>query len=244
MGQRKKITQPPRRQVEESLAALLKRGQPGDRLPAEPVLAAQLGVSRATLRETLRLFAERGLVERRHGVGTFIAPASPVAESGLEVLESIESMAGRLGLKTRLGAALLEERPARPDELKGLERKSATMVLYVARTILANGRPVAHLVDAVPVEYLRASDLGDGFNGSVLDPLLERGGLTLAYSHTSLAATSADATLAKQLRVQRGAPLLRLEAQLYAQDGQVIDYSIGHFVPARFRFHVVRRVGA
>ncbi len=46
---------------------------PGQRLPPERVWAAQLGASRATLREALRLLAERGLVVQRHGAGTFVA---------------------------------------------------------------------------------------------------------------------------------------------------------------------------
>jgi GntR family transcriptional repressor for pyruvate dehydrogenase complex len=46
---------------------------PGQRLPPERVWAAQLGASRATLREALRLLAERGWVVQRHGAGTFVA---------------------------------------------------------------------------------------------------------------------------------------------------------------------------
>ena len=48
--------------------------------------------------------------------------------------------------------------------------------------------------------------------------------------------------LAHALRIQRGAPLMKLVAQLFAADGQIVDYSISHFVPGYFRFHVVRRI--
>ncbi len=237
-----KNTQSARAQLDDALAALIKKSWAGDRLPAEPALAKQLGVSRATLREALRSFEERGLVIRRHGAGTFIAPPPPVIESGLEVLESIEHMAGRIGLKIRMGAAVIEERPASKEELKWLGRKAATLVLSVARTILVRAQPVAYLTDIVPIEYLGQDDLGEAFNGSVLDVLRKRGGQPLTYSHTNFIATVAEPTLAKQLRVQRGAPLLKLEAQLYAQDSKIIDYSISHFVPGHFRFHVIRRV--
>lgn len=47
--------------------------RPGERLPAERAWAAELGVSRAALREALRLLAERGLVVQRHGAGSFVA---------------------------------------------------------------------------------------------------------------------------------------------------------------------------
>ena len=35
---------------------------------------------------------------------------------------------------------------------------------------------------------------------------------------------------------------MKLEAQLFTTDGQIADYSISHFVPGSFRFHVVRRI--
>ena len=41
-------------------------------LPSEPQLAAELGVSRATIREALTILAREGVIVRRHGVGTFV----------------------------------------------------------------------------------------------------------------------------------------------------------------------------
>lgn len=54
-------------------ALLAQEHAPGSRLPAERQWAQQLGVSRAVLREALGLLAERGLVQRRHGVGNVVA---------------------------------------------------------------------------------------------------------------------------------------------------------------------------
>lgn len=53
-------------------AILAQQYRPGERLPAERVWAVTLGVSRAALREALGMLAERGLLERRHGAGTFV----------------------------------------------------------------------------------------------------------------------------------------------------------------------------
>jgi GntR family transcriptional regulator len=76
----------------------------------------------------------------------------------------------------------------------------------------------------------------------VLDLLLARGWPALSHSRTELISEAADASLAHALRIQRGAPLMKLVAQLFTADGQIVDYSISHFVPGYFRFHVVRRI--
>lgn len=46
--------------------------KPGDRLPAERDLAAELGVSRPSLREAIQKLASRGLLRSRQGGGTFV----------------------------------------------------------------------------------------------------------------------------------------------------------------------------
>ena len=60
--------------VMDKIKSDIETGQlrPGERLPSEAELSKQLGVSRATLREALRLLEEEKIVIRRHGVGTFI----------------------------------------------------------------------------------------------------------------------------------------------------------------------------
>lgn len=57
------------------LAELIRQGslQPGDRLPSERILADRMRVSRATLREALRVMELQGLVASRRGAGNYIA---------------------------------------------------------------------------------------------------------------------------------------------------------------------------
>jgi GntR family transcriptional regulator len=191
----------------------------------------------------MRLLEEEGRIVRRHGVGTFVARPQPVIEGGLEVLESIERMAERRGLTTEMQDLQVSERIAGEAECGQLELPGASQVTAVTRAIVANGERVAYLTDLVPEDFLRAAELTQGFHGSVLDLFLERGWPELSHSWTELAAEHADSELARRLHVQRGAPLLKLEARLYSQDSRVVDYSISYFLPGHFRFHVVRRVG-
>lgn len=49
---------------------------PGDRLPSERELGEQLHISRGTVREAVQFLRAIGLVEIRHGAGTFVSDAS------------------------------------------------------------------------------------------------------------------------------------------------------------------------
>jgi GntR family transcriptional repressor for pyruvate dehydrogenase complex len=68
-------------QLMMQLAESIREGEfrPGDRLPSERELAQRMAVSRATVREGLRVMASQGLVVIRPGAGTFIAEGSPEA---------------------------------------------------------------------------------------------------------------------------------------------------------------------
>src|SRR6266436_1708568 len=61
-------------QVAKTLRSdVLKRLHPGVKLESEAHLARGLGVSVNTLRQALSVLAHEGLIERRHGSGTYVA---------------------------------------------------------------------------------------------------------------------------------------------------------------------------
>ena len=99
--------------LHDQLLHMITETQPGERLPSEPYLAEQLSVSRATLREAMRAFETQGIIRRKQGSGTYVNQPPRVLESGLEVLESIETMAQRSGLSVDIGELTLEKRTAR-----------------------------------------------------------------------------------------------------------------------------------
>lgn len=73
------------------------RLQAGDRLPSERELAEQIGVSRPSLREALRALEIAGLVETRHGGGTYVRDllSGPISSLAL-VLDASGDMVGDL----------------------------------------------------------------------------------------------------------------------------------------------------
>jgi GntR family transcriptional regulator len=232
----------PFQRLQTQLASLLASSSPGERLPSEPDLARQLGVSRATLREAMRTFEGQGLIRRRQGVGTFVVSHTQVMESGLEVLESIESLAAKIGLNVSMGELKTTQIQAEKLEAEALAVEPGTALIKVSRVIQAENRPVAYLVDVLPEDILMPEDLKEGFTGSVLDLLLKRGSPLLVNSFTEIQAVAAPTEIARLLEIQRGDVLLLFTACLYSTAGKVADYSSSYFLPGYFHFHVVRRV--
>ena len=62
--------------------------RPGDRLPGERELAAQIGVSRPTVRMGLHALGAMGVVLSRHGAGTFIPAGPPALDTGALSLQA------------------------------------------------------------------------------------------------------------------------------------------------------------
>lgn len=229
--------------LHDNLLRLIHSTEPGQRLLSEPTLAKQLGVSRATLREAMRTFETQGLIRRKQGSGTYVTHPSVVIETGLEVLESLETQAERIGLEVKLGEWRIETRIATTEECLTLRIESGCEVTAVTRVIHAEDRPVAFLIDVLPTDILNEGELRSGFTGSVLDLLLNRGEPRLISSRTEINAVSANSGVARAMGIQRGDVLLRLIATLFATNGRVVDYSSSFFLPGYFRFHVVRKVG-
>jgi GntR family transcriptional regulator len=228
--------------LHDNLVKIIASTPPGERLPSEPALAVQLGVSRATLREAMRTFESQGMLRRKQGSGTYVTHPSATIDSGLEVLESIETMAQRTGLPVNMGTLQVDQRLATEEECKILGTQANCLVVEISRVIHAENRPVAYLIDILPSNILTPEELDEGFSGSVLDFLLTRGSPELSVARTDITATNASIQLARHLGIQRGDTLLRFTANLYAENGQVIDHSLSYFLPGYFHFHVVRRL--
>ena len=229
----------------ELAAAIAAEYRPGDRLPPEPALAAAYHVSRATLREALQSLAATGLVQRVHGVGTFVAEVTNKVESALDVdlgvTEAIRAANQRLGVQV----LRVEERPAPQEIAMRLGLGPASRVLWIERAILANDVPAVAAIDAIPVGIAaRASQ--PYASGSVYRFLELECRVVLVGGSAAVTAVRADRRVARVLRIEEGEPLLRIAQVERAHDDTAVLYSEEQYVPNLFELTIrrTRRGGA
>jgi GntR family transcriptional regulator len=231
-------------QTQNYLLDLIEDGAyvPGEQLPSEQELAAQLGISRATLREALLNLEQEGVVVRRHGVGTFVAPGYEYRlESGLERLESILDLATRQQMKVRVDDLDVQQKPADVSLADMLKVSPGTPLTCVCRVIMVDRKPVAFMADYVLSAVLSPTDVDGTFNGSVLDLLRRKQELHVAQAIANIVAVNAEPALTHKLKVKPGQALLLLEETVFDDEGVAVEFSRNYFIPDCFQFHVVRR---
>jgi GntR family transcriptional regulator len=226
--------------VEEVMESLLKGYSPGDQIPSEAKLAKLMNVSRNTVREVLRALEERGRVIRRHGKGTFITHERPVLESGLEVLESLDKSALRLGESCYTRDLIIKQEKADSTMAQKLKVDVNSPVTVVTRTRVISDKVVAYMYDVIPASIATPEEIRSDFSGSMLDYFQQRGNPYPYYAITRMLSIQADKDLARHLQVSLGTALLLLEESLYSDGERLINYSHNYYNTSHFVYHIVR----
>lgn len=226
-------------QLKEILRAQVTSGQlqPGDQLDGEHVLCQRYGVSRTVVRQALTDLQREGVLDRRKGRGTFVAPVR-TSQSLVQSLNGLWEDVQSMGRTLRSEVRRLEVVPADADVAHRLQLVPETPVVQLERLRFVDGEPWVHTVSHVPEAI--APDLveQDLTEQSLYHLLRGRYGHEVARSERVVEARSADPTLARDLQVSAGDPVLALVNVSYDQDDVAIETFVAFHRADRSRFEV------
>ena len=145
-------------QAAEQIAARIREGvwRPGDRLPSERDLATQLGISRGSTREALRILEAVGWLEIRPGDGTIVRDRTirPNGADGEHLLAGVSVEVGDLWEVRKLvepGAAYLAAERCGAEELAAIEavlNKTEQLVARGGQVEMFRANPEFHMAVA------------------------------------------------------------------------------------------------
>ncbi len=194
------------------------------KLPPEPALAEELGVSRGTLRKALAILIDEGLLVQARGRGTFVTAGvlEPMIAQQLHSL-SEDFRAQGFVLDTRVVSARLERLPLTVQALLGAP--GSTPGLRLARVFRGPQGPLAYLVNCVRADLCPGIEEVDFTRNSLFDVLERTYDLPIAEGRRTFSAEPAREDVAEALEVAAGTPVLYLEQVTYSRDGRAVEYS-------------------
>lgn len=231
--------EPAYKRIEGTIRRRIDAGQlkPGSMVPSERELARIHQVSLMTARHALTELTRDGIVERRRGAGTFVAPPRVQFNKLLGYHEQMASLG--LTAHSRIVSSTVVRGEAEIAARLGLA--PAARIVRLERVRFAQEEPVALEVaywseDEFP-DLLR----GTSVNGMSLFSALEHDcGISLAYADEEIDATDADPRLADLLHVSRGTSLLRIRQLIFSTTGKATVYVTGFYRSGRHTLRIRR----
>ena len=215
-------------QAAQALEAAIEDGRlpRGSKLGGEVELATRLGISRPTMRAAMRQLVDKGLLLRRRGIGTIVAPR-PVRRA--VALTSLYDDLKEAGREPRTRLLSLERVPCPPDVAEHLALEPNAPVISFDRLRVAGDDPIALMHNVVPDGLVEIRDEDLGRTG--LYEVLRSAGLAPNFATQRVGARKAGAEEAEMLEMEPGDPVLTVNRIAYDANGRPVEYG-AHRYPA------------
>lgn len=202
-------------------------------LPKEESLCERFGVSRITVRRALADLAAQGLVERRHGRGTFVLQDRlPLvrARPSLSLIDSLRQTAS----ETQVQVLRVERVEAPSDVAALLQLAPGEKAVHALRLRSMNGTPVM-LSDAWVPEQLGKQVTATSLRKQALYEILMAQGVKFGRVIQEITAELSDPVRAKLMQTEVGAPLLKIVRVLHDPAARPVQYITVTMTPERSR---------
>jgi GntR family transcriptional regulator len=194
------------------------------KLPSEADFAAELQVSRGTVRRAIADLAAKGLLVRTHGRGTFVAPNAleqPLAEQLITFSEDLISRG--IPFETRVLEQGIVPADRRSAERLGLS--PGREIFLLKRLRLVDDTPLILLHNYVVYDVCPGIDRLDFTHVRLFEVLEDHYGLQIDHGRRTFQAQVADGRTGDLLALAEGDPVMHIEQQTVLRDDRLIEFS-------------------
>ncbi|GAA1683319.1 GntR family transcriptional regulator [Streptomyces yatensis] len=221
------------RQIADALREAIDKGRfrEGDKLPSETELVDHFGVSRMTVRNSLSLLQQEGLVLSEHGKGVFVRPRPPVRRLASDRFARRHRDQGKAAFTVEAEAAgsrpevdNLEVKEERPSQDISARLGSPRKVLARRRRYLLDGRPVEFATSYLPLDLARNTPIAQPNPGpGGIYARLEEMGHRLDHFDEEIRARMPSPTEVRTLQLASGVPVIHLVRTAYDSEGRAVE---------------------
>jgi GntR family transcriptional regulator len=223
-------------------AELLFAYRAGDQIPTEEAIGSTYGLSRVTVRRAMQTLVDQGVLIRRQGKGTFLAPPKPRITCEIDRLGPF--MAAFAASKENVSVRLAEFTWASGEQVPANFNGHDSALIY-NRIYETDGAPLASLQIALPGRLGEKVSRGDASKMGIYQILQEKLGVIPWRANFLISSELPDPKLAERLRVSPTTPLLVLERVSFDKNDKVIEQTVHHLLPEVYKLSVkVKRMNA
>ena len=226
-------------QLKEVIRERIKNGvwAANEQLPTEAELCDMFSISRTVVRQALQDLMHEGLITRRKGKGSFVAP-SKISEQLVQKLTGFYHDMVAQGYTPVTQVLKQEVVPAPRGVAEHFGFDEGTPVIEIVRLRYVEETPIVLVTSYLPYDLCPALIDEDLSNQSLYDVLEKRFTLYIARGRRVMQAVPASKSEARYLQVNEGAPLFLLESTSYLDDGMAVEYYLAYHVGERSQFEV------
>ena len=199
--------------------------EPGQKLESEENFAQQLNVSRGTLRKALSILTNRGLLNKRHGKGTYVSTAERDIDYPLDVgLHSFAEVLKAHHIEYTTNVIKQELRKANSQVAKNLNIEKGALYLYLIRIRKVKDESIMLIENRINIQRI-PEIVSTNFTKKSLFVEIERLAKERIQSSTSTyEAVKVGPVRGKLLKINSDDPVLKMQQIVYLEKNDPVEF--------------------